>query len=64
MNCQLYLYIKLNILMKENLKRYQLKHNTELFDIDLDFIAMLAYTPRSGYKRHNNLLHKKECIIN
>ena len=28
----------LYINMKENLKRYQLKHNTELFNIDLNFI--------------------------
>jgi phage anti-repressor protein len=49
--------------MKENLKRYQLKHNTELFDIDLDFIKeTITYCTKKNALliKKNNKLFKNE----
>jgi len=50
--------------MKENLKRYQLKHNTELFDIDLDFIKdTITYCTKKNallIKRNNKLFRAKD----
>ena len=50
--------------MKENLKRYQLKHNTELFNIDLDFIKdTITYCTKNNallIKKNNALFRSKD----
>jgi len=50
--------------MKENLKRYQLKHNTEIFDIDLDFIKdTITYCTKKNallIKKNNKLFRSKD----
>jgi hypothetical protein len=50
--------------MKENLKRYQLKHNTEIFDIDLDFIKdTVTYCTKKNallIKKNNKLFRSKD----
>jgi phage anti-repressor protein len=50
--------------MKENLKRYQLKHNTETFDIDLDFIKdTVTYCTKKNallIKKNNKLFRAKD----
>ena len=48
--------------MKENLKKYQLKHNTEIFNIDLDFIkdTIIYCTKKNALllKKNNKLFNK------
>ena len=50
--------------MKENLIRYQLKHNTELFNIDLDFIKdTITYCTKKNallIKKNNKLFKSKD----
>ena len=50
--------------MKENLKRYQLKHNTEMFDIDLDFVKdTITYCTKKNallIKKNNKLFRAKD----
>jgi hypothetical protein len=49
--------------MKENLKRYQLKHNTELFNIDLDFIKETLPNKNRRFLFDNLILLKKIKIF-
>jgi hypothetical protein len=50
--------------MKGNLKRYQMKYNTELFDIDLDFIKdTISYCTKTNallLKKNNKLFRSKD----